>query len=486
MSNRSLPYISAPAVAAVALSSSLVVGVLTAHKASLGIGVMIGLLYAPLVLLNLPLGIALWAGLTFISSLSIVSIGPNAAGILIALAWLGTLSARREYVREFLARHGRLVATLIVFLVWLAVTALWARSPGNVGADVWQWITAGLLLVIVATTFSNRLHVEWLIAGFVAGAVLSVVIGLASGGLSTTQSALETATSFNGRLQGGGGDPNYLAAGLIPAIVLAGGLATATRNVIVRWTLAMAAGVCAIGFAAAESRGGLVAAVVAIFAAVFVYRKRRAQALVWLAVTISVGAVWFAASPSAWQRVTSFNDGGNGRTELWHVAWEITKDHPVNGVGLNNYTIQAPLYVRKPGALRSVALIADKPHVVHNTYLQMLAEAGVVGLVLYLIVLLGCLRAMSVAARRFDELGERGLATLSRSLLIGTIGTLAASFFISNGSDWRVWLLLGLGPALLGIAMRPGAAQRGAEPVTSRSQPELTLVGAGNGSGVPR
>ena len=114
--------------------------------------------------------------------------------------------------------------------------------------------------------------------------------------------------------------------------------------------------------------------------------QRRAQALVWLAVTISVGAVWFAASPSAWQRVTSFNDGGNGRTELWHVAWEITKDHPVNGVGLNNYTIQAPLYVRKPGALRSVALIADKPHVVHNTYLQMLAEAGVIGLVLMLVL----------------------------------------------------------------------------------------------------
>jgi len=226
-----------------------------------------------------------------------------------------------------------------------------------------------------------------------------------------------------------------------------------------------------------------VAAVVAVVFGVFVYRHRRGQALVWLAVTISVGAVWFAASPSAWQRVSSFNDGGNGRTELWHVAWEITKDRPIAGVGLNNYTVQAPLYVRKPGALRSVALIADKPHVVHNTYLQMLAEAGIVGLLLYLTVLLGCLRAMSLAARRFDELGERSLATLSRALMIGTVGTLAASFFISNGSDWRVWILLGLGPALLGIASSPGAAQRAEDPRTGQSEPDLMLAGIGGGNG---
>jgi hypothetical protein len=43
---------------------------------------------------------------------------------------------------------------------------------------------------------------------------------------------------------------------------------------------------------------------------------------------------------------------------------------------------------------------------------------------------------------------------------MGTIGMLAAIFFISDGFDWRLWILLGLGPALL--ALPSGAASASA------------------------
>jgi hypothetical protein len=68
---------------------------------------------------------------------------------------------------------------------------------------------------------------------------------------------------------------------------------------------------------------------------------------------------------------------------------------------------------------------------------------------------IGCLLAVFRAARRFDELNERGLAGLARAVLVGTIGMLAASFFLSDGSDPRLWVLLALGPALLALASKP-------------------------------
>ena len=82
----------------------------------------------------------------------------------------------------------------------------------------------------------------------------------------------------------------------------------------------------AVGLAATESRGGLVAAAVSLVAAVVFYRRRRAQVLVWFAVAVSVAAVWFTTSTAAWHRISHFDAIGTGRTDLWRVAWQAGKD----------------------------------------------------------------------------------------------------------------------------------------------------------------
>ena len=43
-----------------------------------------------------------------------------------------------------------------------------------------------------------------------------------------------------------------------------------------------------------------------------------------------------------------FDSSGTGRTALWTVAWRITEDHPVAGVGLDNFIEQAPKYTLQP------------------------------------------------------------------------------------------------------------------------------------------
>jgi O-antigen ligase len=109
-----------------------------------------------------------------------------------------------------------------------------------------------------------------------------------------------------------------------------------------------------------------------------------------------------------------------------------------------------------------VGYIAETPFPAHNTYLQLLAETGIVGLVGFVAVAIGCLRAALHAARLFERKGMPDYAHLARATLMGTTGMLSAIFFFTDGDDWRLWILLGLGPALLALAHRAPARVRAA------------------------
>jgi O-antigen ligase len=453
---RLLEFTTTPAtlIAAAALLGALMVGTLTAASAPLGVGLALALCYAPLVLINPQLGIALWVGITFVEKLPIMSVGPTAAGLLIIAAWIGTLRSRRAYVATVLAEHRRLLLGTALLLVWITLSAVWATDPGLVGSELLGWYLAAITLLIVATTIASPRHLVLIALAFVGGAVLSVLIGLATTGFTGAANAGDSATFIDGRLRGGAGDPNYLAAGLVPAIVLAGALIAHYRDPMTRWSLGVAIIVMTIGLAATQSRGGFIAAAVALVAALIIQRRKIAV-LAMLGLVIVAAGAWFAVSPSALERIESIDDGGTGRSELWAIGWQIFEEHPVAGVGLNNFRAESFRYVREPGNLEFVHLISERPDIVHNVYLQSLVETGVIGFGLLLFVMLACLRAAWRAARRFDATGRSQLADLSRSYLIASIAMLVSSFFVSNATDSRLWVLLAIGPVLLAVSNRP-------------------------------
>jgi len=164
------------------------------------------------------------------------------------------------------------------------------------------------------------------------------------------------------------------------------------------------------------------------------------------------------SSPTTWERVRSFDSGGTGRIDLWTVAWRMSEEHPVTGVGVNNFRSQSSQYVLEPGSIDEAGLIVGRPHVVHNVYLQLLAETGIVGLGLFVVVIGAALSATWRAAVRLEAADEKTGASLARAVLIAQLGALSASVFLSNGYDKRIWLLFALGCVMLGIAERRVAA----------------------------
>ena len=112
-----------------------------------------------------------------------------------------------------------------------------------------------------------------------------------------------------------------------------------------------------------------------------------------------------------------------GRRDMWRHTREMVWDHPLLGVGLDNWEFAYPLYDRgvEPGKITA----DSEPVRPHNDFLWILSELGLVGLGLYL-WLLG---AAWVAARRVFRSGEVTKQLCALAALAGIVALLGHSFF---------------------------------------------------------
>jgi O-antigen ligase len=457
-------------IAAALLTSSLVGRFLASGRITYGLGIVLALVYGPLVFFDLPVAFAVWVAVQFFAELSQLSYGPNAMSVLIGLGWVGAYLGRRAPL-TLLRQPRRVLLGILALCLWTTLSIAWAGDATMAATQASYWWMAAFAFVIVLTTITSPKYVFYIAVAFVVGSVISVLIGLATGGLSPASAAL-TQTAIQGRLTGGGGDPNQQAAGYVAAMFLVVGLFSVYRSRTARAWLMIAFTIVTVGFFATESRGGLVALAAATLVALVVAPRQRRR-LLGLAVLVGLASVvLLAAQPSAVHRITDISGGTSGRNDLWRVGWEVFKAHPTVGVGVGNFVVVEPQFARRPGALTRVQYITETPQIVHNTYLQLLAETGVVGLLAFLLVVAGSLWASRLACRRFEAIGRADYSDLTRAVVLGTVGMLAAVFFITDGDDLRLWVLFALGPALLGIATRMQAQHRRAIEPAPRALPE--------------
>jgi O-antigen ligase len=474
---RWLPQIPPAAIAALALVIAAAAGHFFADgHIGLGVALVLGVCYGPLAFLDLTMALAVYVAILFVQDVSALSVGPNTVGVLVFVGWIGTLatrSARPVTLRE----HPRLLLALAAFALWLTLSITWATNASAASSGVQAWLIAVVAFVLVLTTLRRPRDVAIIAVAFIVGSVASVAFGVANGALTATAEGASEA-ALQGRFTGGGGDPNVQAAGFIVAMFLCAGLWSLTSRRLTRAALLLALVTVTIGFFATQSRGGLVSlAFAALMGVVLLPRQRKRLLGLAGAMGIALGVVSIV-NPSAIARMSDVGGGTSGRNDIWAVAWHIFVDHRWIGIGLSNFQTIEPRYTLRSGELTRVDLVAEAPHLVHNVYLQLLTETGIVGLAIFLLVGLGSMRASWLAARHFDAGGHVAYGDLARAALMAMLAMLAAQFFISDGEDWRLWILLALGPVLLSIARRtPPSADAGtlAQPPAGRpAQPWAT------------
>jgi O-antigen ligase len=388
--------------------------------------------------------LAFFVLLTFMSQIAgvgaSVSVAKGAGGVLV-VSWLyrrlahrGTALSGASGVAPFFVGSGALCT-------WMILSATWSSDTHAALAAAFRLLQGPLIALVIVATIASTAAFRVVTASYVAGATVSAVVGMA--GVTKSDNATLVAS---GRLSGGISDPNFLAAVLVPALVIALFAFQTTRSRSSRIVIAVAGCACLAGIFLTESRGGIIGLAVATVVAIAYAGPVRRQIVVSIAVTAAFALIYFSfAPPQSFQRLTSFTtDGGTGRSDLWTVAAKAFTVHPIGGVGAGNYLLDEPQYLLGVNKNLPRADLVLHHEAVHNTYLQTAAELGLVGIVLLLFTILVPL----VYARRAVAAFPRGSlafeAVIGRGLLPGVLGMLAAFTFLSAQYEKQLWITLGI------------------------------------------
>lgn len=168
-------------------------------------------------------------------------------------------------------------------------------------------------------------------------------------------------------------------------------------------------------------------------------------AVVAILAAIGIGVIWIGAEPVI-NRIATGDPYSSDlsktqtfysvRGEIWENTWTMIRHNPLMGVGLGAYETAYPIYARENG-MQGITAEA------HNDYLQILADAGVVGAVLALWFIWALFRAIARGVRSPDPL----MAAIALGGGAGLFGLLVHSLFDFNlhlPSHAMVFLLLSM------------------------------------------
>jgi len=430
----------------------ILTGLLAGIDGRLAIAGALGIAFAFTAVNNLAAGLALFTFLGFVvvvpnfagNTLSILKL----AAVPLLLSWLA-LVTREGSRKNFFAVHPGISLVMLLFIAWVAISAVWAEDANQVLVTTFRYGLAMILVFIVFTAVQKESHVTMIVAAMVVGAVCAALYGF----LNPTPAEFGQVQRLSGTL----GNPNELAAALVLGVGLSGGLAVIAKSPLGTGAAIGAGGLCLIALILTLSRGGLIALGAMLIAAVILARGRRmVVTLATLTVLLAgIGYVVMAAPQDSRERILHpGEEGGSGRTDIWTVGARMVEANPIQGVGAGNFQVSSIHYLLQPGSLPHSEFIADNPEVAENMYLEVLAELGIVGAALFVSVIIFGLGCSLSALSRFRRLGEKRLQALTMAIAVSLIGLLVADVFAAEEYERTLWLLLGLGPALLAIAKR--------------------------------
>jgi putative inorganic carbon (HCO3(-)) transporter len=290
----------------------------------------------------------------------------------------------------------RFSVPLVIYFAVTALSVVVAEDSGLALFQVFLLLETCLLYFYVANNVRTRKDALFVISTLLVGCLLeSAVIVVMK--FTVTQATswnlpihLHGAVGKEGLLRSGGtiGTPNTAAAYLSLLLAPAASLLFVNLGRTYRLLAGAVLLLGGIALILTFSRGGWIAfALAAIALCLFVWRRRGLSLRTPIAIVVVVALLLLPFQSLISQRLLGDDKGSaESRIPLIRLALRITADHPFLGVGANNFTIVMDRYLT--AEFRSGFLYA-----VHNTFLLILAETGIFGLLAYLAFLLGTLRA---------------------------------------------------------------------------------------------
>ncbi|HEX3276146.1 MAG TPA: O-antigen ligase family protein [Gemmatimonadales bacterium] len=355
-------------------------------------------------------------------SVVIIESGVNLVGrltgmVAVALAVLAvTVSGR---FRRLDAYH----VAAIAFMGWIVIQQLVFFKTGvRLSSKFWTFVQLLLAVWTMWELAPTRARQYGLMLAYLVG---SYVVALDTIRVSRTEGALMR------RFAAGGADPNGIAMTLALALPIAWYLAAVYRRPALRWFCRayLPVGVLALGLTG--SRGGMLATMVALMVVPFTMTRltpaRLVSAVVLLAVSGIVAAIYVPDRiverlATTGTEVQEFRLGGRG--SIWIAGIRAFAQKPLMGYG--------------PGRFKDAVQPYGIDQVAHNSFISVLVEEGIVGLLIFLCILL----AIFLALLRLPRLERRFSLVLFATLLVAMIP-------LTMEDNKGVWFIMA---ALVGVA----------------------------------
>jgi O-antigen ligase len=320
--------------------------------------------------------IAFWLSLVLIFSIPaeavveypVLGSASRVIGIALATFWIGTVVVTGRF-RKLTPFHF----ALLVFICWNALSIFWSANADRTVEHILTWIQLFLMIFILWDLYTTR---ETILAGLQMY-VLGCYIALGS----TIINFLIGNTFYYERYSAAGTSPDDLGAILAIGIPMAWYLANSKRNSkfsyllkVVNYAYIPAA---LMGISLSATRLALVAAIPGIVFGLASLTQVKLSTRITIFLFLIVAAYYLLPliPQESFQRLgttgTEISSGDlNGRVELWRQGIVAFEEHPLLGVGSNMY--------------RSVN---TENKVAHNSFISVLVELGLVGIVLFGITL---------------------------------------------------------------------------------------------------
>jgi O-antigen ligase len=148
------------------------------------------------------------------------------------------------------------------------------------------------------------------------------------------------------------------------------------------------------------------------------------------------------------------SDSG-GRWPLWQEAIDLIVEHPITGVGVQSFATA----VHHARLLQGATYF--RWHAVHNSFLQIAAEVGLIGFSVFLLLCAGSFVTFLRLSRlrlQSSALESRQISALGGLMVLGFSGLLVAGFFLSQGYSAFFTLYFALAVVMTRLQSKPSAA----------------------------
>lgn len=365
------------------------------------------------------------------------------------------------------ARHPVGVATLVILLT-VFVSIPWSLYPGlSFGFLFGDFLKTLLMMAVVLAAIRHGGHLEKVALMTVAGAGLYSLYILSNFQLGTS-GRLGKLIYY---------DANDLALWLVVTMPLAAHLVFRPPFRFARMVGLVCLGMILTVFAQTGSRGGFIGFVAVACYMVLGYRQFPLAKRIGVAAALFFG-LSLVASEAYWDLMATLldptsdynwtgNAQGGGRMNIWRRGIGYMLSDPLTGVGARAFPVAEGTV--SEFAARQQFGIGWKWSAAHNSFVQIGAELGVIGLISFT-------AAIGIAFRRLARIARRAsdpsTVSMARALSAALVGYVAAGFFVSQAYGAYLYLLLGMVIAL-DASLRAGAAswrngrppRRGAAPL---------------------